>query len=130
MAELVASLPSAGIGAALGAVAMKAIAAIVDWRKIDKDADGALDVIQAKRITELEKRMDENDRECHAKLDAVNAKLVILAQVNIHVTAELRIHAPDSPTLDWAKAALQRAFPLDLNTPPDMVAKAQRMDRE
>jgi hypothetical protein len=123
MAEMVASLPSAGFGA----VAAIAIRAIVQAFKINKDADGALDKIQASRITELEKRMDENDRDCHAKLDAVNAKLVILAQVNIHVTAELKIHAPESPTLEWAKLALQRAFPVNFDTPPDMVAKARKL---
>lgn len=125
MAEVVASLPSVGFGA----VAAIAIRAIVQAFKINKDAGGARDGLQASRIADLERRMDENDRDCHAKLDAVNAKLVILAQVNIHVTAELRAHAPDSPTLEWAKIALQRAFPLDLNTPADMAAKARKLDR-
>lgn len=137
MAEIAASLPSAGFGA----VAAIAIRAIVQAFKINKDADGnslkinkeaqaGRDSLQALRISELERRMDENDRDCHAKLDAMNSRLNVIAQVTVHVTAELRVHAPESPTLDWAKAALQRAFPLDLNTPPDMVKKARKLGDE
>lgn len=127
MAEIAASLPSAGVGAVIGAVAMKAITALVEAFKISKDAGGARDGLQASRISELEKRMDENDRDCHAKLDAMNSRLNVIAQVTVHVTAELRVHAPDSPTLEWAKDALKRAFPIDLNTPPDMLAKARKI---
>ena len=124
MAEVAASLPSVGFGA----VAAIAIRAIVQAFKINKDAGGVRDGLQASRITELERRMDDEQQECHARLDMIHAKLVTLAQVNIHVTAELKVHAPESPTLEWAKLALHRAFPLDLNTPADMAAKAQKLN--
>lgn len=97
MAELAASLPSAGIGAVVGAVLMKGIAALVEAFKIGKDAEGKLDQLQASRITELERRMDAEQHDCRAKLDAVNNRLNVIAQVTVHVTAELRIHAPIPP---------------------------------
>lgn len=113
---------------------MKAITALVAAFKITKDADGARDGLQAHRITELEERMDAKDREhdlkdqeCNAKIDRLNSRIVAVAHSTMELSTVVEKHDPASPALARAKLALQHAFPLDFNTPGDMLKKSREL---
>ena len=56
------------------------------------------------------------------------AKVLILGQALMEVTADLRHHAPASSSLVRAEAALKRAFPLDPRVPGDMLDLVAQMD--
>lgn len=105
-----------GVLAGLAALG-KTLAWLLNWR--DERNDGR-ETRLAKWEASLARRERDQRDEMEAKFDALEARLETLTGENhvlaaslIEVTSELRVHAPRSPALQRAAAALRMAFPLE-----------------
>ena len=77
-----------------------------------------------RRKTSLTARMEAME----LKVEALNAKVIIVGGALAEAVADLRQHTPNSANLARYERALRLAFPLH-EPPADLVARAQAIDK-
>lgn len=116
----------AGVIALLAAMG-KSFKELINW----KDAREKSRAAELKAWEDsLARREKENRERTEDRLEAVESKLSLVTGALFDALGELHRLDPASPVLARAKQALQQAYPLDVDTPPDIQALVRRIDRE
>ncbi len=122
------SAPSSwDIGGAVGGVVTLLTLAGAGIKALFKRADrreAALDRKEAELVAKLEGIVKEQGKRIEA-LETDNRKIWMALS---YVVPALHAHDPKSPALTRAAQILGNAIPIDLDTPPDMMATLDRID--